>query len=145
LDPEHGAAEPPALAELVLVTQPRDLRRVAPRVLVEPGLRELDPALVLVKGVVEAEPDVERVVQSILLNAFPIGVIRKALDVEIEIKSAVSGRRSRWRAQGERRGDDAQHPRGAELHSRARAYRGREYVPRRLEPQSSGLSVRWRT
>jgi hypothetical protein len=92
-----------------------------------------------VKGVVEAEPDVELVVQSLALNAIPIGVIRKAVDVEIEIKSAVGGRRSGRRAQGERRGDDVQHPRRAELHSRA------EYVPRWREPQSTVLSVRCRT
>jgi len=89
-----------------------------------------------VKGVVEAEPGVELVVQSLALNAIPVGVMRKAVDVEIEIESAVGGGRSRRRAQGERRGDDEQQPRRAELHSRT------EYVPRGREPQSAVLSVR---
>jgi hypothetical protein len=49
VDAHQGAAEPPALAELVLVTHPRDLRQVAPGVAVKPGLDEPYAALVLME------------------------------------------------------------------------------------------------
>lgn len=109
---------------------------MTPGVAIKPGFRELDAALVLVQGVVEAQAGVELVVQPLALNAFAIGVIRNAVDLETEIKSGVGGRHRGRRAEAQRRGEDRQHAERAENHSTA------EYVPRRREPQSAISSVR---
>jgi hypothetical protein len=109
------------VAELVLVAHARDLRQAAARVPVEAGLYELDAALVLADRVIDAEPDVELVADAVALNALPVGVIREAVEVKIEIKSAfLGGHRTRRRAEGQRGSEKGQHPGGAISHSRPR-------------------------
>jgi hypothetical protein len=118
LQHRQGAAQPPALAELVLVTEAGELRYVAARVAVEAGLDEPDAALVFMECVVEAEPEVDFVVQSAAVRGLPVGVVRKAVDLEIE--SALVGGRGGRHAQGERR-EELQHPTHARLHLRSRS------------------------
>jgi hypothetical protein len=57
-----------------------------------------------VQRVGEAKPAVLLVVQPFALNAFAVGVVRKAVNVEIE--SAVGGRRRPGRAERQRRSED---------------------------------------
>jgi hypothetical protein len=118
LQHRQGAAQPPALAELVLVTEAGELRYVAARVAVEAGLDEPDAALVFMECVVEAKPEIDFVVQSAAVRGIPVGVVRKAVDLEIE--SALVGGRSGRHAQGERR-EELQHPTHARLHLRSRS------------------------
>ena len=92
---------------------------MASRVAVEAGFHELDAALVLVQRVVQAEPEVELVVQPLAVNAFPVGVVGKAVDLEAEIKSGVGGGHGGRRTVGQRRGEDPEHPERKKLHSRA--------------------------
>jgi hypothetical protein len=78
VDSRQGAAEPPALAELELVSRPRELRPVAPRILVKTGLDECCAALVLVECVAQAEPDVD-LFETLAVNTLPVGVVREAV------------------------------------------------------------------
>ncbi len=133
MDAHEGAAEAPAPAELVLVPCARDLRRVAARIPVEPGLGEGDAALVLVQRVIEAQAEVQLVVQAAAARALPVGVVRKAVDVDVEIESlvrlaelgrrasrgSVAGalcRRDARRGQGQGRGEHLKHPAGFAEH-----------------------------
>ena len=56
---------------------------MAAGVTVEAGLYELDAARVLVDRVIEAEPEVELVVEPALARAVLVGVIREGVDVQI--------------------------------------------------------------
>ena len=74
----QGTAKPPALAELELVSRPRELRPVAPRILVKTGLDESCAALVLVECVAQAEADVD-LFETLAVNTLPVGVVREAV------------------------------------------------------------------
>ena len=78
VDSRQDAAKPPALAELELVTRPRELRPVAPRVPVKTALDEPYAALVFMECVAQAEPGVD-LVESLAANALPVGVVREAV------------------------------------------------------------------
>jgi len=78
VESRQDAAEPPALAELELVSHSRELRPVAPRILVKTGLDESCAALVLVECVAQAEPDVD-LVEALAVNTLPVGVVREAV------------------------------------------------------------------
>ena len=78
VDSRQGAAKGPALAELELVTRPRELRPVAPRIPVKTGLEEPYAARVLVEGVAQAEPGVD-LVEFLAANTLPVGVVREAV------------------------------------------------------------------
>ena len=77
---------------------------MAARVTVEAGLYELDAALVLVDRVIEAEPEVELVVEPALARALLVGVVRESVDVQVEIESAalIGGGRARGRGETKR-------------------------------------------
>jgi hypothetical protein len=141
-----------------LVAHARELRNAAPGIPVEPGLGEADAALVLVQGVIETQAEIERVIDAAAARPLPVGVVRKAVGVDVEIESGVRrldvarrvcrgslGHGSACRAEGQRRGEQRLPPCRGKFHSRPKVYRGREYVPRCVERQSVILSVRWRT
>src|SRR5712671_2035558 len=76
---------------------------MAARVTVEAGFYELDAAPVLVDRVIEAEPEVELVVEPALARALLVGVVREGVDVQVEIESAtLVGRRARRHAETQR-------------------------------------------
>jgi len=50
------------------------------------------------EDVVEPKPQVELVVQSAAASALAVGVVREAVDVDIEIESAVCGTNLEWRS-----------------------------------------------
>lgn len=74
----QGAAKLPALAELELVTRPRELRPVAPRIPVKTALDKPYAALVFMECVAQAEPGVD-LVEILAANALPVGVVREAV------------------------------------------------------------------
>jgi hypothetical protein len=78
VDSRQGAAKLPALADLVLVTRPRELRPVAPRIPVKTALEKPYAALVFMECVTQAEPRVE-LLESLAVNAFPVGVVRETI------------------------------------------------------------------
>ena len=78
VDCRQGAAKPPALAELELVSRPSELRHVGRRIPVKTGLDEPCAALVLMECVAQAEPGVD-LVESLAANALPVGVVREAV------------------------------------------------------------------
>ena len=67
-----------ATKNLPWLARPRELRHVAPRILVKTGFDESCAALVLVKCVAQAEPDVD-LVETLAVNALPVGVVREAV------------------------------------------------------------------
>lgn len=76
---DQGTAKSPILAELELVAHARELGDIAAGVPVETGLDERYTAPILVEFVIEAEPQVDLVIQPIAVYAPPVGVVRESV------------------------------------------------------------------
>ncbi|MEO8716612.1 MAG: hypothetical protein ABI423_00150 [Burkholderiales bacterium] len=77
------------IAEFELVAHAREPGDAAARIAVKPRLDETGAALVVMQRVIQAQPEVDLVVEAVAAHALPVGVIRKAVDVDVEIESLV--------------------------------------------------------